>query len=91
MALKESNPCECGTVVSRWTTDVKVPSGKSSNPTSGYLFFSQIKAIYYSHRYINTLLITGVGSNPKFATFCLLANWCHLLFCNCRCTLKNIK
>ena len=29
---------ECGTVVYHRTTDVKVLLGRSSNPTSGYLF-----------------------------------------------------
>ena len=25
----ESNPCECGTVVTHWTTDLKIPPGRS--------------------------------------------------------------
>ena len=44
--------CKCGTAaVTHKTTDVKVLSGKSSNPTSSHIFFWQIMVIY-SHRYI---------------------------------------
>ena len=33
------NLCDCGTVVYHRTTDVKVLSGRSWNPASGYLVF----------------------------------------------------
>ena len=86
------NPSECGTVVTRRTTDVRVFTGRSSNPTYHELTFLLTRPITLTgtlHWTGNRRLITGVGSNPKFVPFSLLANRCHLLFWNYRCTDKN--
>ena len=39
LTFKKCIVLECGTVVYHRTTDVKVLSGRSSNPTTGDLFF----------------------------------------------------
>ena len=86
------NPSECGTEVTHRTTGVTVFTSRSSNPTFHELTFLLARRITLTgilHWTGNRRLITGVASNQKFVTFSLLANRCHLLFWNCRCTDKN--
>ena len=49
------------------TTDVKVLSGRISNPTSCDLFF--LDHLLSQVHYIDRRLITGMGSNQKLVTF----------------------
>ena len=63
-------------MVTRRTTDVKVPFGRSSNPIPRHFVFWQIRSFTLPGTLNwagNQRLITGVSSNKKFVTFSLLS------------------